>query len=147
MFGCALGSLVAEILVLNRHGVAMSDILAHLGVVFHYYPQAVGGLGFLFWIFAAMYGYRIGMGNSMRWGWSRRMRPPNQPYGTVNQPYGTSPQPYGSAPPQPYGTPPQLYGTPPQPYGTPPPGDGQFGQPGTPGQAEPGFGFKQPPPS
>jgi hypothetical protein len=146
VFGCALGSLVAEILVLNRHGVAMSDILAHLGVVFHYYPQAVGGLGFLFWIFAALYGYRIGMGNSMRWGWSRRMRPPSQPYGTVNQPYGTPPQPYGT-PPQPYGgTPPQSYGTPPQPYGSPPPGDGQFGQPGAPGQPDQGFGFKQPPP-
>jgi len=142
VFGCALGSLVAEILVLVRQGAAMSDILAHLGVVFHYYPQAVGGLGFVFWIFAALYGYRIGMGNSFRWGWSRRMRPTSQPYGTVNQPYGTPPQPYG-------GTPPQAYGTPPQPYGTPPPGDGQLGQPGAPGapgQAEPGFGFKQPPP-
>ena len=138
VFGCALGSLVAEILVLNRHGVSLSQILAHLDVVFHFYPQAVGGLGFLFWIFAALYGYRIGMGNSLRWGWSRRMRQPSQPYGTVNQPYGTMNQPYG--------TPPQPYGTPPQPYGTPPPDGGQPGQPGTPGQAEPGFGFKQQPP-
>ena len=137
VFGCALGSLVAEILVLNRHGVSLSQILANLGVVFHYYPQAVGGLGFVFWIFAALYGYRIGMGGSMRWGWSRRMRQGGQPYGAVNQPYGTMNQPYGT-PPQPYGTPPQQYGTPPQPYGTP-------GQPGAPGQPDQGFGFKQPP--
>jgi hypothetical protein len=131
VFGCALGSLVAEILVLNRHGVSLSQILANLGVVFHYYPQAVGGLGFVFWIFAAMYGYRIGMGGSMRWGWSRRMRQARQPYGAVNQPYGTMNQPYGT-PPQPYGTPPQQYGTP--------------GQPGAPEQPDQGFGFKQPPP-
>ncbi len=138
VLGCALGSLVAEILVMNRHGAPLSAILAHLSVVFHYYPQAVGGLGFVFWIFAALYGYRIGMGNSMRWGWSRRMRPPSQPYGTVNQPYGTMNQPYGT-PPQQHGVPPQQYGTPLPTYGTP-------GQPGAPGQPDQGFGFKEPPP-
>lgn len=121
VLGCALGSLVAEILVINRHGVPLSKILAHLNIVFRFYPRDVGVLGFLFWIFAALYGYRIAMGHSMRWGWSRRMRPPSQPYGTANQPYGA---------------PPQAYGTPPAPGSAP-------GQPGT--QAEPGFGFKQPP--
>ena len=164
VFGCALGSLVAEILVLNRHGVPLSDILAHLNVVFRFYPQAVGGLGFLFWVFAALYGYRIGMGNSMRWGWSRRMRPPRQPYGAVNQPYGTMNQPYGMPsqpnapgqepyimPQQPYGAPGQSPGMPDAPgqspggaaYGTPAPGGTV--QPGAPGQADPDFGFKQPP--
>src|SRR5882757_745136 len=39
VFGCALGSLVAEILVINRHGVALSEILAHLNIVFRFYPQ------------------------------------------------------------------------------------------------------------
>ncbi len=155
VFGCALGSLVAEILVVNRHDVPLDYILSHLNLVFRAYPSTVGGLGFLFWVFAALYGYRIGMGGSMRWGWSRRMRPPRQPYGTVNQPYGTPPQPYGT-PPQPYGTPPQAYGAPPQPYdgsqygtpyGTQPE---QYGappvQPGDATQQAPDFGFNQPPP-
>lgn len=144
VFGCALGSLVAEILVINRRGVPLTEIFAHLGVVLRFYPQNVGGLGFLFWVFAALYGYRIGMGNSFRWGWSRRMRPQNQPYGTVNQPYGTMNQPYGVPPSwpagqQPSGTP--QYGTPQ--YGTPP---AQAGQPGDGTQQGPEFGFKQPPP-
>jgi hypothetical protein len=138
VFGCALGSLVAEILVINRHGVPLSFILAHLNVVFHFYPRDVGGLGFLFWVFAALYGYRIGTGGSWRWGWSRRL--PRQPYGTMNQPYGTTNQPYAPGQ-QPYGTPPgQPYGTPPgQPYGAPP------AQPGDVTQQPPEFGFKQPP--
>src|SRR5215470_14323393 len=46
VFGCALGSLVAEILVALRHGVPMSFILAHLNLVFREYPKVVGGLGF-----------------------------------------------------------------------------------------------------
>lgn len=159
VFGCALGSLVAEILILNRHGVPLSVILSQLNVVFHFYPSAVGGLGFLFWVFAALYGYRIGMGGSMRWGWSPRRRA-RQPYGTMNQPYGTAPQPYGTAPQpygteqqpyapgqQPYGTPPQPYGAPPRPYGAPQPFDGvQPAQPEDATQQTPEFGFKQPPP-
>src|SRR5258708_26919792 len=134
--GCALGSLVAEILILERHGAPMSLILAHLNFVFRLYPRAVGGLGFLFWAFAALYGYRIAMGMPMRWGFGRRrMRgpAPGQPYGAPGQPYG--------APGQPYGAPGQPYGAPGQPYGAP-------GQPGdaASGQAGPGVGFKEPPP-
>lgn len=145
VFGCALGSLVAEILILNRHGVPLSVILSQLNVVFHFYPSAVGGLGFLFWVFAALYGYRIGMGGSMRWGWSPRRRA-RQPYGTMNQPYGTAPQPYGTEQ-QPYAPGQQPYGTPPQPYGAPQPFDGvQPAQPGDATQQTPEFGFKQPPP-
>jgi hypothetical protein len=162
VFGCALGSFVAEILVLNRHGVPLSEILSQLNVVFHFYPSSVGGLGFLFWVFAAFYGYRIGMGGSMRWGWSRRQRPPggaNQPYGTMNQPYAPGQQPYGVQQP-PYGTPAQPYGAAPQTYGAPQPFDAQqsgpaqppygtpqqYGAPGDPTQQGPEFGFKQPPP-
>ncbi|HEX7993277.1 MAG TPA: hypothetical protein VF506_05095, partial [Streptosporangiaceae bacterium] len=103
VFGCALGSLVAEVLVVNRLGAPMSWIFAHPNLVFQNYPHEVGGLGFLFWVFAALYGYRIGMGGSMRWGWSRRV--PRQPYGAANQPYGTMNQPYAPGQ-QPYGTPP-----------------------------------------
>ncbi|MGN6793108.1 MAG: hypothetical protein ACTHJW_12060 [Streptosporangiaceae bacterium] len=158
VFGCALGSLVAEILVVYRHGVPLSWILAHLNLFFRVYPQAVGGLGFLFWVFAALYGYRIGVGGSWRWGWSRRMRPPQQPYGTMNQPYAPGQQPYGAPPqpygePQPYGTPAQPYGTPAQPdaappqaYGVPQPFDaGRHAQTGDATQRAPDFGFKQPP--
>ena len=158
VLGCALGSLVAEILIINRHGIPLSFIFAHVNVVFQDYPHYVGGLGFLFWVFAALYGYRIGMGGSMRWGWSRRM--PRQPYGATNQPYGMTNQPYAAGQ-QPYGTPPgQPYGTPSgqpgdasgqQPYGAPPGfGGQQYGaptaQPGDMTQQPPEFGFKQPPP-
>jgi len=150
VFGCALGSLVAEILIFHRHHVPLSDILTNMNIVFHYYPQDVGALGFLFWVLAALYGYRIGVGGSMRWGWSGRMRSPGQPYGTMNQPYGIQPyppgqQPYGTPPGQPYGAAGQPYGsTPPPPdpqqHGTPPP------QPGDVAWQAPEFGFKQPPP-
>jgi hypothetical protein len=160
VFGCALGSLVAEILNANRHGVPLSFILAHLNLIFRAYPSVVGGLGFLFWVFAALYGYRIGMGGSMRWGWSRRMRPPrgaNQPYGMMNQPYQPGQQPFGGQQP-PYGTPAQPYGAAPPTYGAPQPFDGQqngaaqppygtpYGAPGDATQQGPEFGFKQPPP-
>lgn len=167
VFGCALGSLVAEILVINRvDGAPLSLILANLGDVLRVYPRGVGGLGFLFWVIAALYGYRIGTGGSWRWGWSRRMRSRqpygamNQPYGTTNQPYAPGQQPYGTPPGQPYPTPPaQPYGAPPgqpgdasgQPYGAPPGfGGQQYGappaQPGDVTQQAPEFGFKEPPP-
>jgi hypothetical protein len=129
--GCALGSLVAEILVLLRHGLPISEILANLNIVFRFYPTAVGGLGFVFWAFAALYGYRIAMGMPMRWGFGRRrVRGPG-----------------GPVPAQPYGTPVQTYGTPVQTgqaYG-PAPGQPQPGD-AIPGQEESEFGFKQPPP-
>src|SRR5690348_6538244 len=70
VFGCALGSLVAEILVLVRHDQPLGLILSQMNIIFRFYPSAVGGLGFVFWIFAALYGYRIGTGGSFRWGWS-----------------------------------------------------------------------------
>jgi hypothetical protein len=156
VFGCALGSLVAEMLVLLRQGVPMSEILAHLNIVFREYPKAVGGLGFLFWVIAALYGYRIGIGGSMRWGWRGRVRTTRQPYGAMNQPYGAMNQPYGAmnqpygAMNQPYGMnqpyapgqqPAQQYGTPQPGYAAPPalPGDASGGQP------DPQFGFRQPP--
>jgi hypothetical protein len=141
--GCALGSLVAEILVLLRHGLPMSEILAHLNIVFRFYPTAVGGLGFVFWAFAALSGYRIAMGMPMRWGFGRRrMRGPRgpvpaQPYGTPVQPYGTPAQSYGDVPPGSYDAG-QAYGS--APGSQPQPGEGASGS------AEPGFGFKQPPP-
>jgi hypothetical protein len=131
VLGCALGSLVAEILVALRGGAPMSWILAHLNAAFHAYPKVVGGLGFLFWAIAALYGYRIGIGGSMRWGRRGRARA-NQPYGATNQPYGMN-QPYapGQQPP-PYSAP--------QPYGTE-----QSGYVAPPMQPDPQFGFKQPP--
>jgi hypothetical protein len=135
--GCALGSLVAEMLILLRHGLPMSE---NLNLIFRFYPSAVGGLGFLFWAFAALYGYRIAMGMP---GFRRRgRRGPvrSQPYGTPVQPYGTPPGSYGAG--QAYDTGQgydtgQAYGS--APGSQPQPGDGASGP-------EPGFGFKQPPP-
>ena len=160
VFGCALGSLVAEILVLVRHHQPLSLILSQMNIIFHFYPSTVGGLGFLFWIFAALYGYRIGTGGSFRWGWSRRVRQPrgpygaNQPYGVnqpydqaygVNQPYAPGQQPYG-APPQPYGTPAQGYGTPASPYHSPAqPPYGTPAQPPYGAPAQPDYGAPQQP--
>jgi hypothetical protein len=145
--GCALGSLVAEILILLRHGLPVSEILPNLDLIFRFYPTAVGGLGFVFWAFAALYGYRIAMGMPMRWGFGRRrMRGPGGPV-PGQQPYGTPVQPYGT-PVQPYGTPVQPFGTPDQPYGAVPPSGYDTGQgydtaqQPTPGQPPPG----QPPP-
>jgi hypothetical protein len=148
VFGCALGSLVAEILILLRHGVPLSEILSGLNIVFRIYPSAVGGLGFVFWALAALYGYRIAMGMPMRWGLRRRpgSRLPGPPYGT--QPYGTSP--YGTPPHgnQPYGS--QPYGSP-GPNEQPPPGFSSPEQPppgfSSPEQPPPGFSSpEQPPP-
>jgi hypothetical protein len=152
--GCALGSLVAEILVFQRQGAPMSAILADLNVVFRFYPSAVGGLGFVFWALAALYGYRVAMGMPMRWGLGRRRTSsrgpvPGQPYGAPGQPYGAPGDGYNvgqayGAPGQPYGAPGDGYNAG-QAYGAPP---GAAPQPGgaAPGPAEPNFGFKQPPP-
>jgi hypothetical protein len=148
VFGCALGSLVAEILVVLRHGWPLSYVLAHLNVVFREYPKAVGALGFLFWVFAALYGYRIAIGGSMRWAWSGRGRAKRQAHGAMNQPYGVK-QPYAPGQ-QPYGAPPPLgvpppYGTPAR-YGTPQPGYSASPMPASDawgGQPDPQFGFKQ----
>jgi hypothetical protein len=151
VFGCALGSLIAEILVINREGAPLSLILAHLGDVLRVYPRGVGLLGFLFGVFAALYGYRAAIGNPIRWGWGRRMRPPmnQQPYGTMNQPYAPGQQPYGTPQGQPYGAPGQAPAAPGQPYGAAQPSDPQrYGTPpAQPADAtQPMFGFKQPPP-
>jgi hypothetical protein len=131
VFGCALGSLVAEILVLLGHGVPASAIMANLNLVLRYYPSAVGGLGFVFWALGALYGYRIAMGAPA---WRRAARPGlPQP---ADQRYGQDgqwPQAGGAGPGQPAAD--QQYGRWPQASGT--------------GSAEPAAGqplFFAPPP-
>jgi len=62
VFGCALGSLLAEIMILRGHGVPLGLIMSHLDVVMQDYPSAVGGLGLFFWAVAALYGYRNALG-------------------------------------------------------------------------------------
>jgi hypothetical protein len=94
VFGCALGSLVAEILVLLGHGVPASVIMANLNLVLREYPSAVGGLGFVFWLLGAFYGYRIAMGAPA---WGRRAARPGLPQGDSQQ-YGQWPQAGGTAP-------------------------------------------------
>lgn len=120
VLGCALGSLVAEILVFVRLGAPLGNVLSNPHIVFHYYPKAVGGLGFVFWAIAALYGYRVAMG--LRGGYGRgRMsarqqrimqlqrqvpfQAPGQPmpgqqpgFGT-DQPFGTYQPPSDQAPP------------------------------------------------
>ncbi len=108
VFGCALGSLVAETLVVLRHGVPFSLILAHLDLLFRFYPQAVGGLGLLFWAIAALYGYRIATGMPFwRRGFGRRPTPqaggPYPGFGTApgQPPAGGQYPGFGTAPGQP----------------------------------------------
>jgi hypothetical protein len=99
VFGCALGSFVAEILVLVGHGISASLIMAHLDLVLRAYPSAVGGLGFVFWALGALYGYRIAMGAPA---WGRRAIRPGLPQADGQQqgqwPPAGSGQ-YGQVPP------------------------------------------------
>jgi hypothetical protein len=90
VFGCALGSLVAEIMILRGQGIPLGLIMSHLDVVLREYPSAVGGLGLFFWVIAALYGYRNALGMPM-WGRGRARRPAPQtgPYPG----FGAGPQP------------------------------------------------------
>ncbi len=114
VLGCALGSLVAEVLVLLGHGIPASVIMAHLDLVLRAYPSAVGGIGFVFWALGALYGYRIAMGAPV---WRRRARTGPPP--ADGQQYGQWPPAGGTAPAAADG---QQYGQPPQPAGTVPAG-------------------------
>jgi hypothetical protein len=137
VFGCALGSLVAEILVLAGHGIPVSLIMAHLNLVAKAYPSAVGGLGFIFWALGALYGYRIAMGAPV---WGRRAPRPGLPP-PAGQPYGqwggttdaepAAAQPYGQWGGTTAGEPAaaQPYGQWPQPGGTVPGDPAATGQP------------------
>ena len=131
VFGCALGSLVAEVLVLVANRVPLTAVLANMNIVLRAYPHVVGFLGFLFWALAALYGYRAALG--MPIGGRRSSRGIR----TAAQPkYGAAPgEPMrGAAPGQAqYG----QAGT--GDRGTPAPGFGQAA-PGQPGYGEPGYG-------
>jgi hypothetical protein len=94
VFGCALGSLVAEIMILRGHGVPLGLIMSHLDLVLREYPSAVGGLGLFFWVIAALYGYRNALGMPMR-GRGRARRPAPQPGPYPG--FGAGPQPPGTA--------------------------------------------------
>ena len=52
--GCALGTLLAIVFSLLDAQVSMSAIVAHANVVASAYPRAVGWLGLLFWLIAAV---------------------------------------------------------------------------------------------
>lgn len=114
VLGCALGSLVAEVLVLLGHGIPASVITAHLDLVLRAYPSAVGGIGFVFWALGAVYGYRIAMGAPA---WRRRARTGPPP--ADGQQYGQWPPADGTVPAAADG---QQYGLPPQTGGTVPAG-------------------------
>jgi hypothetical protein len=149
VFGCALGSLLAEIMILRGHGVPLGLIMSHLDVVLRGYPSAVGGLGLFFWAIAALYGYRNALGMPM-WGRGRR-RPVPQAAGPYPG-FGAGPQPPATgADAAPY----PGFGAGPQPPATgadagPYPGFGAGPQPPATGAgpAQPpvtGFGPGQPP--
>jgi hypothetical protein len=104
VFGCALGSFLAEIMILRGHGVPLGLIKSHLDVVMRAYPSAVGGLGLLFWAIAALYGYRNALGMAT-WGRGRRRRPAQQAGGPYPG-FAAGPQPpvTGADPGQPPAT-------------------------------------------
>jgi len=91
VFGCALGSLAAEIMILRGHGVPLGLIMSHMNLVLQHYPSAVGGLGLFFWVIAALYGYRNALGAPM-WGRGRARRPAPQAGGLFPG-FGAGPQP------------------------------------------------------
>jgi hypothetical protein len=104
VFGCALGSFLAEIMILRGQSVPLGLIMSHLDVVMRDYPSAVGGLGLLFWAAAALYGYRNALGMPT-WGRGRRRRPAQQAGGPYPG-FAAGPQPpvTGADPGQPPAT-------------------------------------------
>lgn len=90
VFGCALGSLLAEIFVLMGHGIPGSLVMSHLNLVLRAYPASVGALGFLFWAIAAIYGYRIALGRPL--GRTRYRRQPAPPAGGQYPGFGAGPR-------------------------------------------------------
>jgi hypothetical protein len=77
ILGCALGSLIAQILVLLSDGIPGSLIMSHLNLVLRAYPSSVGALGLFFWAIAAIYGYRIALGRPLvRTRYGRQPAPP-----------------------------------------------------------------------
>jgi hypothetical protein len=65
VLGCALGTLLGEVLYLLQQHVTMAEILGHLNVVFRDYPGNVSGLGWLFFAIAAFTAIRVPL-NSQR---------------------------------------------------------------------------------
>lgn len=100
--GCAAGTLLAMILLLNvRYHVGLTVIAGHLGTVLRAYPSAVGWLGLLFWVIAALEGARFQARRRRpaRYGAAARPAPswttPGTP-GTGGYGYG-APRPYAPA--------------------------------------------------
>jgi hypothetical protein len=104
VLGCALGSFLAEIMILRGHGVPFGLIMSHLDLVMRDYPSAVGGLGLLFWAIAALYSYRGALGRPA-WGRGRGRRPAPQAGGPYPG-FAAGPQPpvTGADPGQPPAT-------------------------------------------
>jgi hypothetical protein len=68
--GCALGSLVAEVMIAVSDKVPLAVLLSHFGQIAGAYPATVGAFGLLFWALAAWAGYRT-VARPGRWGWLR----------------------------------------------------------------------------
>jgi len=65
--GCALGSLMGEVLIAFSHGIPVSVLLGHAGPVARAYPPTVGWLGLLFWVLAAWVSFRVLSGPGGWW--------------------------------------------------------------------------------
>jgi hypothetical protein len=66
--GCALGTLLAIVFSLLDAQVSMGTIVAHANVVARAYPSAVGWLGLLFWLVAAVTAVNVPLRSSRRGG-------------------------------------------------------------------------------
>jgi hypothetical protein len=111
VFGCALGTFLAIMFTLLSGGYTLAQITSNLDAVFRAYPTAVGGLGFVFWLFAALAAFRVPW-QSQRLAARRGAVPPgpstaagygaapgygrNAGYGTTG--YGSAADGFGSVP-------------------------------------------------
>jgi len=96
VIGCALGTFLALVFALAGAGVSMGSILRHLNLIASAYPHALGGLTILFWVIAAVVGFRIPLSQPRR----RAAKPPAG-QGAPAQPWPASPagQPWFGQPP------------------------------------------------
>jgi hypothetical protein len=57
--GCALGTFLAIVFSLLNARVSLGTVVSNLSVVAHGYPSAVGVLGLVFWLIAAVAAVRV----------------------------------------------------------------------------------------
>jgi hypothetical protein len=101
LLGCALGTFLALIFARVRDGAGLAAVLGHLTLIAHEYPGSVGALGILFWVIAAVIGFKYTMG--LPSGRSRQALPDARPRGSEHAyraPAASRPAPGGYGTPQ-----------------------------------------------